>query len=67
MKIGDLVKYDKSLNGLHNCMGIIVGCNGGAVDVLWLDEHALPSGRPSHPEKSAELPEFLEVVSENGN
>ena len=64
MQIGDLVKYDKSLTGLHNCMGIIVGFNGMGVDVLWLDEHALPSGRPSHPEKSTELPEFLEGVSE---
>ncbi len=64
MKIGDLVKYDKSLSGLHNCMGIIVGCNGGAVDVLWLDQHALPSGRPRYlVEKSTELPEFLEVIS----
>ena len=65
MQIGDLVKYDKSLSGLGNCMGIIVGFNGMAVDVLWLDRHALPSGRPSHPEKSTELPEFLEVVSGN--
>ena len=65
MQIGDLVKYDKSLTGLHNCMGIIVGFNGMAVDVLWLDQHALPSGLPSHPEKSTELAEFLEVVSGN--
>ncbi len=65
MQVGDLVKYDKSLTGLHNCMGIIVGFNGMAVEVLWLDQHTLPSGRPSHPDKSSELVEFLVVVSEN--
>ena len=64
MKIGDLVKYNIALSGLEKCFGIVIGFNGTAVDVQWLGRHALPSGRPSHPEKSTELPEFLEVVSE---
>ena len=63
MKIGDLVKYDKSLSGLHNCLGLVVGFNGAAIVVEWIDRHALPSGRPSHTERSVEMPEFLEVIS----
>ena len=63
MKIGDLVKYDKSLSGLHNCLGLVVGFNGVAVVVEWIDRHALPSGRTSHTERSVELREFLEVIS----
>ena len=58
MKIGDLVKYDKSLRGLENCMGLIIGFDGQALVVQWLDRHTL-SGQ----EKSVELPEFLEVIS----
>ena len=59
MKIGDLVKYDKSLSGLHNCLGLIVGFNGQAIVVLWIDR-ASSTGA----EKSVEMPEFLEVVSQ---
>ena len=59
MNIGDLVKYDKSLSGLHNCLGLIVGFNGQAIVVLWIDR-ASSTGA----EKSVEMPEFLEVVSQ---
>ena len=58
MKIGDLVKYDKSLSGLHNCLGLVVGFNGQAIVVLWIDR-ASSTGA----EKSVEMPEFLEVIS----
>ena len=65
MKIGDLVKYDKSLSGLHNCLGLVVGFNGAAIVVEWIDRHAHPRHRPhpSHTERSVEMPEFLEVIS----
>jgi len=59
VKIGDLVKYDKSLSGLHNCLGLVIGFNGQAIVVLWIDRAASTGG-----EKSVELPEFLEVVSQ---
>ena len=59
MNIGDLVKYDKSLSGLHNCLGLVIGFNGQAIVVLWIDRAASTGG-----EKSVELPEFLEVVSQ---
>ena len=59
MNIGDLVKYDKSLSGLHNCLGLVVGFNGQAIVVLWIDR-ASSTGA----EKSVEMPEFLEVVSQ---
>ena len=58
MNIGDLVKYDKSLSGLHNCLGLVVGFNGQAIVVLWIDR-ASSTGA----EKSVEMPEFLEVIS----
>jgi hypothetical protein len=58
VNIGDLVKYDKSLSGLHNCLGLVVGFNGQAIVVLWIDR-ASSTGA----EKSVEMPEFLEVVS----
>ena len=60
MNIGDLVKYDKSLSGLHNCLGLVVGFNGQAIVVLWIDR-ASSTGA----EKSVEMPEFLEVISGN--
>ena len=59
MNIGDLVKYDKSLSGLHNCLGLVIGFNGQAIVVLWIDRAASTGG-----EKSVEMPEFLEVISE---
>ena len=58
MKIGDLVKYDKSLSGLHNCLGLVIGFTGQAIVVLWIDR-ASSTGA----EKSVEVPEFLEVIS----
>jgi hypothetical protein len=65
VKIGDLVKYDKSLSGLENCMGLIIGLDGQAFVVEWMDRHAHPRHRPhpSYTERSVELPEFLEVLS----
>ena len=65
MKVGDLVKYDKSLSGLENCAGLIIGQDGLAFVVQWFDRHTLPSGRLSHPETSVELAEFLEIISES--
>ncbi len=65
MKVGDLVKYDKSLSGLENCAGLIIGQDGLAFVVQWFAQTVLPSGRPSHPETSVELAEFLEVISES--
>jgi hypothetical protein len=59
VNIGDLVKYDKSLSGLHNCLGLVIGFNGQAIVVLWIDRAASTGG-----EKSVEMPEFLEVVSQ---
>ena len=66
MNIGDLVKYDKSLSGLHSCLGLVIGYDGQAIVVLWMDRHAQPRNLddPSYTEKSVELPEFLEVVSQ---
>ena len=61
MKIGDLVKYDKSLSGLENCLGLIIAYDGLAFVVQWLDRHTKRG--PQGSEKSVELPEFLEVVS----
>jgi len=72
VNIGDLVKYDKSLSGLENCMGLIIGFDGQGIVVQWMDRHSKPrhaliGGRPPRgangTEKSVELPEFLEVVS----
>ena len=57
MNIGDLVKYNKSLSGLHNCLGLVIGFDGQAIVVEWLDSHSV--GR----ETSVESPEFLEVIS----
>ena len=67
MKIGDLVRYDKSLSGLENCMGVIVGVNGQAFEVRWADQHTRKRGIGASVgrEASVELPDFLEVVSEN--
>jgi len=66
MKIGDLVKYDKSLSGLENCMGLIIGLDGQAFVVQWIDRHSRKRGIGASVgrETSVELPEFLEVVSQ---
>ena len=65
MKIGDLVKYDKSLSGLENCMGLIIGLDGQAFVVQWMDRHSLAHREPPRRETSVELSEFLEVISGN--
>ena len=67
MKIGDLVKYNVDLNGLEKCLGVVIGINGGGVDVQWTDPHSRKRGvgRLAGREFSCELPDFLEVVSEN--
>ena len=67
MKIGDLVKYGPQMTGLQNCFGIVIGFNGTAVTVQWADKHTSQTlgSRTRGTEKSVELPEFLEVVSEN--
>ena len=72
MKIGDLVKYTPEMTGLQNCLGIVIGFNGAAVEVQWTNiHHAAPplhslSGwytRTRGKEISTELRDFLEVVS----
>jgi hypothetical protein len=62
VQVGDLVKYDKSLSGLENCTGLIIGLDGLAFVVQWFDRHSkfVPGS-----ETSVELPEFLEVISES--
>jgi len=67
MKIGDLVKYTPEMTGLQNCFGIVIGFNGGAVEVQWTDLHSAPAltTRTRGKEIGVELPDFLEVVNEN--
>ena len=64
MKVGDLVKFRDHMH-MPGCLGMIVAPNGEAFDVQWIDENSLKcaSGRGGK-EISAELPEFLEVISE---
>jgi hypothetical protein len=67
MKIGDLVKYTPQMTGLQNCFGIVIGLNGTAVEVQWMDRHSTPAAlvfRTRNTEISTELPDFLEVLSE---
>ena len=66
MKVGDLVKYKKSLRGLEKCMGVIIGLDGGAFVIQWLDRYSRKRGQFNASvgrETSVEVPEFLEVVS----
>ena len=68
MKIGDMVRYTPQMTGLQNCFGIVIGLNGIAVEVRWMDRHSTPIAlafRTRNTEISTELPEFLEVISEN--
>ena len=67
MKIGDLVRYTPQMTGLQNCFGIVIGFNGTAVTVQWMDKHTRPAlgSRTRGTEKSVEMPEFLEVISGN--
>ena len=64
MKVGDLVKFRDHMH-MPGCLGMIVAPNGEAFDVQWIDENSFKcaSGRGGK-EISAELPEFLEVISE---
>tara|TARA_R110002020_G_scaffold53430_1_gene149509 strand:- start:481 stop:633 length:153 start_codon:yes stop_codon:yes gene_type:complete len=48
-------------------MGVIIGFNGAScVDVQWIDRYSFNQGvaQSAGPEKTTELAEFLEVVSE---
>jgi hypothetical protein len=63
MKIGDLVKFHPRMQ-MPGCLGIVVARNGEAFDVHWTDEASRRASRYGGEEISAELPEFLEVVSE---
>jgi hypothetical protein len=67
VKVGDLVKYKKSMSGLEKCLGIIVARNGKAFDIRWLDRHTRKRGIGAlvGRETSVEIPDFLEVVSES--
>lgn len=61
MKIGDLVGYAENMRGMHDCLGIVVGYNGEAVDVQWIDKHSARSHRRK--EISSEPRMFLRLVS----
>jgi len=51
---------------MPGCLGIVVALNGEAFDVQWTDERSRRHAqRGEEPEISAELPEFLEVISES--
>lgn len=65
IKVGDLVKYTPVMTGLQNCLGIVVGFNGAAVEVHWTDQHVTPAltTRTRSQEISTELPDFLMVAS----
>ncbi len=67
MKIGDLVKYGPQMTGLQHCYGIVIGFNGIAAEVRWMDSYMNESlkTRTRLGEVSTELPDFLEVISEN--
>jgi hypothetical protein len=61
MKVGDLVGYAENMRGMHDCLGIVVGYNGEAIDVQWIDKHSARSNRRK--EISSEMPMFLRLVS----
>ena len=64
MKVGDLVKFRPHMH-MPGCLGIVVALNGEAFDVQWTDERSRRHAqRGEEHEISAELPEFLEVISE---
>ena len=54
MKIGDLVKYARDLQGLQGIFGYIVGFNGEAITVRWFN---------NYDETTTELPELIEVIN----
>jgi hypothetical protein len=53
------------MTGLQNCLGIVIGFNGLAVEVHWADQHTTPAltTRTRSQEISTELRDFLMVVS----
>ena len=61
MKVGDLVGYGKEVRGMHDCLGIVVGYNGEAIDVQWIDKHSARSNRRQ--QITSEMPMFLRLVS----
>ena len=64
IQVGDLVKFRPNMHMPPGCLGIVVALNGEAFDVQWTDEAAQRASRYGGEEISAELPEFLEVISE---
>ena len=68
IKVGDMVKFSEVLTGMGDCLGIVIDFNGnGIVDVQWVDRRAARAveiTRDTRDTTSAELVEFLEVVSE---
>jgi hypothetical protein len=64
MRIGDLVKFRPNMH-MPGCLGIVVALNGEAFDVQWTDEASRGARTYNREEISAELPEFLEVLSES--
>ena len=65
IQVGDLVKFRPSMH-MPGCVGIVVALNGEAFDVQWTDERSRRHAqRGEEHEISAELPEFLEVISES--
>ena len=65
MKIGDMVRFTKKFRGLGNLIGIILAENGKGFDVLWSGQLDAPFGDAAPTNIQTELPEFLEVISEN--
>ena len=61
MKIGGLVGYAKDMRGMKDCLGIVVGYNGEAFDIQWIDKHSARSHRRK--EISTEPRMFLRLVS----
>ena len=65
VKVGDLVRFHAHMH-MPGCLGIVVALNGEAFDVQWTDERSRRHAqRGEEPEISAELPQFLEVISES--
>jgi hypothetical protein len=64
IQVGDLVKFRPNMQ-MPGCLGIVVALNGEAFDVQWTDEASRRASRYGGEEISAELPEFLEVLSES--
>ena len=61
MKVGDLVGYAENMSGMQDCLGIVVGYNGEAFDIQWIDRFSAHSNRRK--EITSEMPMFLRLVS----